>query len=144
MSDTTRIAVIGLGEAGGLIAGGLAAAGADVIGFDPANPADPPVTVAESAEAAVAGADVVISINSSTVSRRVAEQLAPVLDPGTIYADLNTGTPALKKSLAALFADGVFADVAIMSPVPGLAEKAPMGVAGTGLTASSSCCTRSG
>ncbi len=103
MSDTTRIAVIGLEEAGGLIAGGLAAAGADVIGFDPAKPSDPPVAVAESAEAAVAGADVVISINSSTVSRRVTEQLAPALDPGAIFADLNTGTPALKKSPAELF-----------------------------------------
>jgi L-threonate 2-dehydrogenase len=132
MSPATRIAIIGLGEAGGLIAGGLAAAGADVIGFDPASPPNPPVAVADSAEAAVAGAHIVISINSSTVSRRVAEQLAPALDPGTIYADLNTGTPALKKSLSALFPDGVFADVAIMSPVPGLAEKAPMGVAGTG------------
>ena len=132
MSKPTRIAVIGLGEAGGLIAGGLAAAGADVIGFDPATPATPPVPIAETAEAAVVGADVVISINSSTVSRRVAEQLAPVLDSGTIYADLNTGTPALKKSLAALFAPGVFADVAIMQPVPGLAEKVPMGVAGEG------------
>jgi 3-hydroxyisobutyrate dehydrogenase-like beta-hydroxyacid dehydrogenase len=132
MSNTVRIAVIGLGEAGGLIAAGLAAAGADVIGFDPANPPAPPVPVAESAEAAVVGADLVISINSSTVSRRVAEQLAPVLDAGTIYADLNTGTPALKKSLATLFPDGVFADVAIMKAVPGLAEKVPMGVAGPG------------
>jgi putative dehydrogenase len=129
---SVRIAVIGLGEAGGLIAGGLAAAGADVIGFDPANPPAPPVPVAESVEAAVAGADLVISINSSTVSRKVAEQVAPLLENGTIYADLNTGTPALKKSLAALFPAGVFADVAIMKPVPGLAEKVPMGVAGEG------------
>lgn len=129
---SVRIAVIGLGEAGGLIAGGLAAAGADVIGFDPANPPTPPVPVAESVEAVVTGADLVISINSSTVSRKVAEQVAPLLESGTIYADLNTGTPALKKSLAALFPAGVFADVAIMKPVPGLAEKVPMGVAGEG------------
>ena len=38
MSTGIRIAVIGLGEAGSLIAGGLQAAGAHVIGFDPATP----------------------------------------------------------------------------------------------------------
>ncbi len=132
MSVSVRIGVIGLGEAGSLIAGGLQAAGALVVGFDPVVPANPPVPLAEDVAAAVAGADVVISINSSTAARKVAEQVAPLLEPGTVYADLNTGTPALKKSLAGLFAEGVFADVAIMRPVPGLAEKVPMGVAGPG------------
>jgi L-threonate 2-dehydrogenase len=130
MSTALRIAFIGQGEAGSLIAGGLHAAGVDVVGFDVAPPVNPTVPMVESIEHAVAGADIVISINSSTVSRRVAEQVAPLLEPGAIFADLNTGTPALKKSLAALLPDGVFADVAIMKPVPGLAEKVPMGVAG--------------
>lgn len=132
MSSSTRIAVIGLGEAGALIAGGLAAAGADVVGFDPAEIADPPVPVAGSAEEAVAGADVVLSLNSSTVARRVAQPLVGALADGAVYADLNTGTPAMKRGLAALFPDGVFADVAVMSPVPGGAEKTPMAVAGPG------------
>lgn len=132
MSESIRIGVIGLGEAGSLIAGGLRAAGAQVVGFDPANPANPPVPIVGSVADAVVGADLIISINSSTASRKVAEQVAPMLEPGTIFADLNTGTPALKKSLAALFPDDVFADVAIMKPVPGLAEKVPMGVAGPG------------
>lgn len=132
MSDTTRIAVIGLGEAGSLIAGGLLAAGAQVVGFDPARPANTTVPLADSAADAVAGADLVISINSATVSRRVAEEIAPLLRAGAVYADLNTGTPALKKSLAALLPAGVFADVAIMKPVPGLAEKVPMMIAGPG------------
>jgi 3-hydroxyisobutyrate dehydrogenase-like beta-hydroxyacid dehydrogenase len=132
MSEAIRIGVIGLGEAGSLIAGGLQAAGAQVTGFDPASPADPPVPVAEDVAGAVTGAGLVISINSSTVSRKVAEQVAPLLEPGAIYADLNTGTPALKRSIAALFPAGVFADVAIMKPVPGLAEKVPMAAAGPG------------
>jgi 3-hydroxyisobutyrate dehydrogenase-like beta-hydroxyacid dehydrogenase len=132
MSDKVRIGVIGLGEAGSLIAGGLSAAGAEVVGFDPVTPANSPVPLAPDVAAAVAGADIVISINSSTASRKVAEQVAPLLEPGAIYADLNTGTPALKRALAALFPEGVFADVAIMKPVPGLAERVPMGVAGTG------------
>lgn len=124
--------MIGLGEAGSLIAGGLQTAGAHVVGFDPGNPANPPVPVAEGAAEAVAGADLVMSINSSAAAKKVAEQVAPMLKPGAIFADLNTGTPALKRSLAALFPESVFADVAIMKPVPGLAEKAPMGVAGSG------------
>jgi putative dehydrogenase len=80
----------------------------------------------------VAGADLVLSLNSSTVSVRVAEQIAPLLEAGALYVDLNTGTPAMKKKLAALFPDCSFADVAIMKPVPGLGEKVPMAVAGTG------------
>lgn len=132
MGEALRIGVIGLGEAGSLIADGLVAAGARVTGFDPAVQEHPSIRLASSAEEAVAEAAVVISINSSTVSARVAEQVVPALKPGAIYADLNTGTPALKRKLAALFPDGVFADVAIMRPVPGLAEKVPMAVAGKG------------
>lgn len=127
-----RIGVIGLGEAGSLIAGGLQAAGVTVTGFDAATPVNPPVPVAVTIAEAVAGADIVISINSSTAARKVAEQIVPLLEPRMIYADLNTGTPALKRSLAAMFPAGVFADVAIMKPGPGLAEKVPMGVAGDG------------
>lgn len=132
MSSVTKIAVIGLGEAGGLIAAGLSAAGADVIGFDPVPPATPPVPLAADLAGAVAGADVVISINSSTASRKVAEQVSSLLDTDAIFADLNTGTPALKRGLAELFPAANFVDVAIMKPVPGLAEKVPMGVAGAG------------
>ena len=127
-----RIAVIGLGEAGSLIAGGLRAAGAEVVGFDPVQPTEPVVPLAESAADAVAGADLVISINSSTVARRVAQDAAPLLAPGAVYADLNTGTPSMKRAIAELFEPGVFVDVAIMKPVPGLAEKVPMSAAGPG------------
>ncbi len=79
MSGTIRIAVIGLGEAGSLIAAGLQAAGAQVVGFDPATPADAPVSLADSAAEAAAGSALLISINSATVSRRVVEEIAPLL-----------------------------------------------------------------
>ncbi len=130
MSEAVRIGVIGLGEAGSLIASGLQAAGAQVTGFDPVVTEHPTVDVATSVDLAVANAHVVISINSSIASLRVAEQVAALIAPGAIFADLNTGTPSLKRRLSTLFADGVFADVAIMKPVPGLAEKVPMAVAG--------------
>jgi 3-hydroxyisobutyrate dehydrogenase-like beta-hydroxyacid dehydrogenase len=101
-----------------------------VIGFDVAKPKNPPVAMAESAQEAVAQADVVFSLNSSTVALRVAEGVAGSLKPGAIYADLNTGTPSLKRNLAAALPDGCFVDVAVMKPVPGLAEKVPCGIAG--------------
>jgi putative dehydrogenase len=132
MTQAIKVAAIGLGEAGSLIAGGLRSAGLDVVGFDLAVPQNPTVEVAGSIDEAVAGADLVISINSSTASLPVAEQIAPLLEPGAIYADLNTGTPVLKRKLAGFFPEGAFADVAIMKPVPGLAEKVPMAVSGTG------------
>lgn len=130
MSDGVRIGVVGLGEAGSLIASGLVEAGATVVGFDPAVTTHGTVPLADSMASVVDGADIVLSLNSSTASAKVAEQVAPLLARGAIFADLNTGTPALKRKLAGLFADDAFVDVAIMKPVPGLAEKVPMGVAG--------------
>ena len=130
------IAVIGHGEAGSLIAGGLAAAGASVIGFDTVPPKKPTTPMAETLGDAVRDADIVLSLNSSTAAFKVAQEVAPLVKPRTIFADLNTGTPALKRKIAELFAEGKsagpFVDVAIMKPVPGLAEKVPMMVAGSG------------
>lgn len=135
MSEVVKVAVIGLGEAGSLIAEGMQGAGVQIVGFDPRTPANPVVPIADSLGEAVSGARLVISINSSTASLAVAEQIAPLLDSGALYADLNTGTPALKRRLAGLFPDGAFSDVAIMKPVPGLGFKVPMGVAGPGARA---------
>lgn len=127
-----KLTVLGLGEAGSLIAKGLANQGADVVAYDPAKPKHPVVPLMDSAEDAVANADVVFSINSSTASLRVAEQVAKHLKAGAIYCDLNTGTPALKKRLSEIMPLGSFVDVAVMKPVPGLSEKVPMSVAGPG------------
>lgn len=132
-----KVAVLGLGEAGSLIAKGLADQGIDVVGFDPIKQKNPVVTVCETAEAAVTGADIVLSLNSATVSIKLAQQVATHLKAGSLYCDLNTGTPSLKKRLGEIIeqADngGVdFVDVAVMKPVPGLAEKVPLSVAGSG------------
>lgn len=127
-----RIAVLGLGEAGSLIASGLEAQGADVVGFDPARPRTANVTLSQSAEEAISGADIVLSINSASASIRVAEHASQHLKPGALFCDLNTGTPSLKARLSQLFPDGSFVDVAVMKPVPGSAEKVPMSVSGSG------------
>ncbi|MGO4105532.1 DUF1932 domain-containing protein [Leifsonia sp. YAF41] len=146
MSEAIRVAFIGLGDDAALIAGGLAAAGVNVVGFDvagvknaaqnvtvPVAASTPsPIPRAASIEDAVAGADLVVSLNSPMAARTVAEQVSPLLEQGAVFADLNSGTPALKRKLAELFADGSFADVAIMKPGPELAERVPMCAAGTG------------
>lgn len=108
----TRVAVLGLGEAGGRLAADLAAAGAEVAGHDPAVAGGAP-----DAQSAVRGADVVLSVNTAAVARAVAEGALPALRAGAVYADLNTTAPALKRELAGLAGDA-FADVALLGPVP--------------------------
>jgi 3-hydroxyisobutyrate dehydrogenase-like beta-hydroxyacid dehydrogenase len=66
-----RVAVLGLGEAGGRIAADLVAAGCDVHGWDPARRVEG-VDSADSAAAAVRGADVVLSISAAAVALDVA------------------------------------------------------------------------
>ncbi|MEY4101882.1 MAG: hypothetical protein RIR88_16, partial [Actinomycetota bacterium] len=130
MSTPLRIAVIGHDAAGAQIAGGLREAGADVIAFYPKRPKNPTTPLAESADEAVTGADLVLSLNSSTVAYSVAQKAAALLTPGALFADLNAGTPELKRHLASLFNDGAFVDVAVMKPVAGLGAKVPLAVAG--------------
>jgi 3-hydroxyisobutyrate dehydrogenase-like beta-hydroxyacid dehydrogenase len=108
------IAVLGLGEAGGRLAADLAAAGADVRGYDP-DPARGGATT--TAQEAVAGADVVLSANAASAAVAAAESALPALGDGAVYADLNTASPALKHELAAI-AGPRFADVALLGPVP--------------------------
>jgi 3-hydroxyisobutyrate dehydrogenase-like beta-hydroxyacid dehydrogenase len=109
-----EIAVLGLGEAGGRLAGDLAAAGAVVRGYDP-DPAR--AGTASSAEEAVAGADVVLSANAPGAAVAAAESALPALGEDAVYADLNTASPAMKQKLAAIAGER-FADVALLGPVP--------------------------
>jgi 3-hydroxyisobutyrate dehydrogenase-like beta-hydroxyacid dehydrogenase len=115
------VAMIGLGEAGSAIATGLVAAGASVRGWDPVAPAPDGVEAAATAVDAVAGADVVISANSAAVALEVAESAAATLGEGQVFADLNTAAPALKRELAKAVGPtgALFADVALIGPVPG-------------------------
>jgi len=115
VSKKIRIAVIGPGEVGSRVAVELAEGGADVIGFDLTPVAEVTIPAAETIDAAVADADVVLSVNSSSAALRAAERVAPLLDSSALYADLNTTTPALKKKLAELFAADSFVDGAVMA-----------------------------
>ena len=117
-----RLAVLGLGEAGGLLAADLAAAGAEVHAYDPADaPTPPAVKRHPTAGEAVAAADIVLAVTTANRAETALDAAAGALAPGTIYADLSTSAPARKQELAAkaTAAGAGFVDVALMAPVPG-------------------------
>jgi 3-hydroxyisobutyrate dehydrogenase-like beta-hydroxyacid dehydrogenase len=128
-SSLRRVAVLGLGEAGGRIATDLAAAGVEVQGFDPDPGLDvPSISRAPDAASAAAGCEVVLSVNSARAALDAAEAALPAMRASDIYADANTAPPELKRELAALAAGaGVgFADVALLGPIPTRGLTAPV------------------
>ena len=122
------VAVLGLGEAGSAIAADLCAAGAVVRGFDPRVPPGPGVTACAGDADACQGASVVVSLTCAHEAEGALVAALPGIRRGAIYADLNTASSELKAHLAGLAAPaGVgFADVALMSPVPGKGLRTPM------------------
>ncbi len=122
------IAVLGFGEAGSLIARDLAAAGAVVRGFDPRVPAPDGVAGAGSDAEAVTGAELVLSVNSAHEAVAAFVASADGLTPNTIWADLNTASPAVKQRLAELGRRPrvQVTDIAMMAPVPGNGLRVPM------------------
>ena len=134
MSAPMTIGVLGLGEAGGAIATDLAAAGARVVGWDPAGGDVEGVEFAADDRAAVAGSDLVLSVNWASVAVEAAESAASVLGVGQLYADLNTGSPGMKRAIAEVIAGSgaAFADVALMAPVPGRGVRTPALASGPG------------
>lgn len=128
------VAILGLGEAGRLLARDLIAGGATVCGWDPDLRGDlSGIPIAASLNDAVRGASLVISVNWAIAALEAARDAAPQLGPGTVFADHNTAGPDLKKQLAAVVeATGAsFVDVAMMAPVPGLGMRVPMFLAGS-------------
>jgi 3-hydroxyisobutyrate dehydrogenase-like beta-hydroxyacid dehydrogenase len=128
------VAMLGLGEAGSEMRGGLRAAGARVVGYDPLPQTGPDV---DDPQAAVAMADVVISVTTAAHAREAAESVLSELGPAQVYADANTSAAGLKRELAELIAPtgAAFADVAIMAPVPGRGLELPALASGPGAQA---------
>ena len=128
----TAIAVLGLGEAGSAIALDLVAAGADVRGFDPRVPAPPGVAPRTDDADAVRDAELVLSLNSAHDARAALDMALPALRPRTIWAEMNTTSPGLKRVLAEVASPhGVeVVDVALMATVLGRGLRTPMEAAG--------------
>lgn len=135
---STAVAVLGLGEAGSLLARDLVRAGCAVRGWDPDLHGDlSEIPLVSSSGEAIDGAHVVLSVNWATVAADVARDALPLLHSEMVYADLNTAGPALKRELAAIVtpSGAAFVDVAMMSPVPPLGIRVPMFLAGDGAAA---------
>jgi 3-hydroxyisobutyrate dehydrogenase-like beta-hydroxyacid dehydrogenase len=130
-----RATVFGLGEAGSLISADLVAAGVDVRGFDPAGVATPPgVRRTATPRDAVVGTDVVIALTAAADAMGALTQALDVMPAATLYADLSTSAAGAKRALDGVAAQaGVdFADVAMMSIVPGNGLRVPALVSGRG------------
>lgn len=130
-----RVAVLGLGEAGSLLSSDLVRYGDEVHGYDPSPvPTPPGVRRHARAEGAVAGCDLVMAVTPGSEAGAALSGVIDALGEDALYADLSTASPALKGELAAMAAGrGLhFADVALMSAVPGRGLAAPALASGTG------------
>jgi 3-hydroxyisobutyrate dehydrogenase-like beta-hydroxyacid dehydrogenase len=129
------VAVLGLGEAGSILAGDLGDRGVDVVAWDPAVSGTPgSVRRAPDARSAVHGSSVILSINTAGSALGVAGSVSSILRPGQLFADLNTMAPHAKRKVAAVVegSEALFADVALMGPVPRRRLGTPVMVSGSG------------
>lgn len=135
-----RIALIGFGEAGGILGADLAAQGCAVAAYDrlvktstsrdalAAKADQARVRLALSAADAVDGADWVISAVTAGAALEVAAEAAPLLRAGQVFIDINSVAPNTKRSARELIeADGAdYIDAAVMAPVPPKRLKTPI------------------
>jgi 3-hydroxyisobutyrate dehydrogenase-like beta-hydroxyacid dehydrogenase len=131
------VGVLGLGEAGSRLAADLAAAGADVRGYDPAPVEVAGVVRGRDPASAVTGCSLVLGLAGASAALEVARAALPGLEQGAVYADLNTAGPALKQELASLLAESgaLLADVALLGPVPVRGLSTPTLASGPGAAA---------
>jgi 3-hydroxyisobutyrate dehydrogenase-like beta-hydroxyacid dehydrogenase len=132
------VALLGLGEAGSILAGDLVAAGASVRGFDPVNAREiVGIDRSDDPRAAVDGSDVVLSVTAASAAIEAAGSASAGLRAGQVYADLNSSGAALKRAVAEVVAPtgAQFADVALMGVVPRHGLRTPALVSGPGARA---------
>lgn len=129
-SSLTRIALIGLGEAGQMLARELSAtqrmriAAFDIAFADPASgpsraARDLGVAAAACAAEAVAQAELVVSAVTASSALEAARSVAAHLPPGAVFLDLNSVAPGTKReAFAAVEAGrGRYVEAAVMAPV---------------------------
>ena len=129
----TACTVIGLGEAGATYAAALVTAGHSVTAFDPVAESTPAGVVrAATAAQACQDADVVLVLTGAAAARSVAQECLPILGAGSCYADFTSSSPQVMRELGQLPSQALFADVAILGPIPTLGAKTPLMVSGPG------------
>ena len=132
-----RIAVFGLGEAGGCIAADLVGRGAQVHAFDPApRPTPDGVTRHATPSTAVEQAVAVLAITAAADAETAVLQALDDIPVDAVYADLSTASAEHKRRLARLAGRRslAFVDVALMSTVPGSGLATPQLASGSGAT----------
>lgn len=131
----TTIAILGLGEAGRLYATGLRDAGAVIRGYDPSiDLSDAGVPQAASVIEAVDGADVVLSLVGAPAAEEAARDALAAASAETVFADLNTASPDVKRRIAAIAGERrvPMADVAVLAPVPRAGHRTRLVASGDG------------
>ena len=135
---TTRIALIGFGEVGQILAEDLSVGAVWLSAFDLkfADPESGPSTAARtggiwpapSAPEAIAGCDVVISAVTAAQTIAAAKSMTGGLARNAVFLDLNSASPAVKRQAAEAIhrTGGRYVEAAVMSPVPPKRIATPM------------------
>jgi len=138
---SVSIGFVGFGEAGFHIAKGLRAAGveslsaydinADTDGLGEkirARACEAGVNLVTSNAALASASKLIFSVVTANRAADAADQTAPHLHGHHFYADMNSVSPALKQSIAAVIdrTGARFVEIAIMAPVPPYGHKVPM------------------
>lgn len=140
-----HIAIIGFGEAGSILGEDLARTGRDIVTYDILLDAAESreamlekarkvhVRAVDTLQAAIEGADLVISAVTAASAADVAAGAARTLRKGQLFLDINSVSPATKKSNARVVeATGAdYVEAAVMAPVPPQRLAVPMLLGGS-------------
>jgi 3-hydroxyisobutyrate dehydrogenase-like beta-hydroxyacid dehydrogenase len=135
-----RVAIIGFGEAGGILAAdlsqrGLTVAVTDILLREQRSRAamlekaqKAGVSAYESYREAIAGAELVISAVTSSSAVDAAREAAPILESGQIYLDINSVSPKKKQDICGVIekSRAKFVEAAAMAPISPQRLKVPM------------------
>jgi 3-hydroxyisobutyrate dehydrogenase-like beta-hydroxyacid dehydrogenase len=133
---TCAVTLIGFGEAGSAFAsaGGWAsqARAFDIVPAQQMAAAKSGITAPQSANEALAGSPLVLSLVTADQALTVAEACAGSLAPGAIWCDMNSVAPETKRAAASAIeaAGGRYVDVAVLAPVNPARLAVPLLLAG--------------
>ena len=135
-----RVAFIGFGEAGGILAHDLAGQGCQVCAYDilvndpvaratlqsKANASG--VRLCASSADAIANAQLIVSAVTASAATDVAQEVSRKIAPNQWFLDINSVSPDAKRANAQLIdgAGGRYVEAAVMAPVPPQRLKVPM------------------
>lgn len=139
-SGPRRVALVGFGEAGGLLGQGLAAAGLEVAAYDilvdepgarallAARTEAAGVRLCDTLAEALREAQLVISAVTAAAAAQAALDAGRLLRPGQVFLDINSVSPETKRAdQRAIEAGGAdYVEAAVMAPVPPYGLKVPM------------------